>query len=111
MPLAVPVSRFHRTGGLGIKRLFPKGSSTVKKLSALTAALLAAGAVAVAPVAEAVPSSSSTPSSADYASVDAPVDRELEGARFGDGAPAISTYASAVGDMFKCGGSFGKLWC
>ncbi|WKK61471.1 hypothetical protein QYQ98_00760 [Corynebacterium sp. P3-F1] len=83
----------------------------MKKHSALTAALLAAGAVAVAPVAEAAPSSLSTPSSADDASVDAPVDRDLEGVRFDVDAPAISTYASAVGDMFKCGGSFGKLWC
>lgn len=88
--------------------IFPKGSSTVKKVSVIAAALFTAGAVAAAPIAEAAPS---TPFSADYASVDTPVDRDLEGVQFGDDVPAISTYASAVGDMFKCGGSFGKLWC
>lgn len=77
----------------------------MKKLSSLSAALLAAGAIAVAPAAHAAPASAPRVNNAETTTAlttDSSVDNK---------APTISVYASAAGDMFKCGGSFGKLWC
>lgn len=77
----------------------------MKKLSTVAAALLATGAIAFSP---SVDAAASTPSSTEHVADNyAP-----EGAQdTDDSAPAVTFYASAVGDMFKCGGSFGKLWC
>lgn len=81
----------------------------MKKLSAVTAAALVAGAIAVVPTASAATTSAATVFSApeEFATAD----QDVETQDGDESAPAITFYASAVGDMFKCGGSFGKLWC
>lgn len=76
----------------------------MKKLSAVTASVLVAGALSVAPAAGAATSTASH-------SLSASADNTTDPVSDGESAPAFSFYASAVGDMFKCGGSFGKLWC
>lgn len=77
----------------------------MKKLSTVAAALLAAGAIASSPSVDAAAATLSATEqvSDNYAPVGAQDTDES--------APSVTFYASAVGDMFKCGGSFGKLWC
>ncbi|WP_143341293.1 hypothetical protein [Corynebacterium urinipleomorphum] len=98
----------HLSPGLTTALSLPERiTPTVKKLSTVTAALLAAAAITAAPAADAATTSSSYSSRTHESAVST----DLDAANEADETPTISFYRSAMGNMFKCGGSFGKLWC
>lgn len=74
----------------------------MKKFSALTASFFATAALIVAPSAHAeeTPSISYEQLETETASVEGESD-----------APALTFYTGAMGDMLKCGGYIGRLWC
>jgi len=74
----------------------------MKKISALTASVLATAALIVAPSAHAEETAPITSEQiqADTAAVEGESDT-----------PALSFYTGAMGDMLNCGGYIGRLWC
>ena len=74
----------------------------MKKISALSATILAAVAVTVAPTANA-----STEAPLSNANTQASATTTVED----DAAPTLTFYTGAMGNMLNCGGTIAQLWC